>query len=207
MKRGIVILILMTLTIFAQSDLSSSVDVKKIVQQQIEEAKKKEMESSAEKEIIAEQKEEKNESEVLQKPENESEVITLKPRSKSSRESNSKPVSIWNTITNNMEIVKYAVLGFFSVIVMSFVAVRRSKLNKKHVPKNDFKENIKLVRAEKFIKPIDPDLKKIRTNLTLTSKYLNTSEHYVTETAKKYSLAKTEIMLAAKFRNQSAIYN
>lgn len=198
MIRCMFIITLFVLTTFAQSDLSSSVDVKQIVRQQIEEARKKELEAStAEKEEKVIPKEKKN-------------IEAAIPEVHKQAQKNGEDVftKTSNFITNNPGVIKYAIIIFFSIIVTSFVAVRRVKLNKKPAVGNDFKTNIKLVREEKFIKPIDPDLKKIRTNLCLTSRYLNTSDQFVTETAKKLNLAKTEIMLAAKFsRNQSAIYN
>jgi len=193
MKHTIIILILFVGATFAQSDLSNSVNVKKIVQQQIEEARKKEQAS----------KQKKVEPITTTKSENKEVPITSSHK-KSYVKSEPLLTTITNFLMKNTEIIKYSVLAFFSVVILSFVAVRRTKHNNEPEVKKDFKTNIQLVREEKFIKPIDPDLKKIRTNLCLTSKYLNTSEQLVTQTAKKYSLAKTEIMLAAKFRNQTA---
>ena len=194
--KWIYIFILAGLIISAETDEANSVDIKKIVQEQIQKAKEKETDpiSDVEPEII--QKAEES----IKVPAEQ--MVDPKPLRKQQNTS-----GVIHFLTSNTDILKYSVIGLFSAVVFGFVALRRTRISKKVEQPNTFKKNIQLVREEKFIKPIDPDLKKIRTNLCLTSKYLNTSDHFVSETARKYNLAKTEIMLAAKFRNQSARIN
>lgn len=102
---------------------------------------------------------------------------------------------------------KMIVLAGFSVVVLSFVAVRRRRLFYNKLSSAELKRNIKLVREEKFIKPIDPKLKMIRTALCLNTKHLNKTDKSLTAEAKKYNLAKTELVLAEKFAKQNARFN
>ncbi len=196
MMKWVYIFILACLVISAETDEANSVDIKKIVQEQIQKAKEKETDPISDVKTDTIKKAENN----LQAP------VKDKVDSNPMRKQQSTS-GIIHFLTSNTDILKYSVIGLFSAIVFGFVALRRARISKKVEQPNTFKKNIQLVREEKFIKPIDPDLKKIRTNLCLTSKYLNTSDQFVSETARKYNLAKTEIMLAAKFGNQSARIN
>ena len=127
---------------------------------------------------------------------------------------NDEPVrSILSYILRPFESVegKLIILGAFSVSVLSFVGIRRSRQVKpvpvKSKTENDFKKNIQLMREERFIKPIDPKLKEIRTNLYLDSRYLNQSNAILTETARSLNIAKTELILASRFNRHSMRVN
>ncbi|WKZ70152.1 MAG: hypothetical protein QY331_02640 [Melioribacteraceae bacterium] len=173
MIQKVIILIALMVIINAQElAVDNSVNVREIVQKQIEEAKKKE--AKAVKHIPASMKPVK----MVEKP-----VINIQT-------------------TDYTLIGKIVVLGLSATIILSVVAIRRRKL-RSHTSSSDLKTNIQLMRQEKFIKPIDPKLKKLRTNLCLNSKYLNNSESDITNAARKYNIAKTELLLAARLRNQT----
>ena len=173
MIRKVIILIAFVVMVNAQEvAVDNTVNIREIVQQQIEEAKKKEVKPI--KQIPASMKPVK----IVEKP-----VINLQTQDYSL-------------------ISKIIALGLSSTIILSVVAIRRRKL-KNNNNSSDFKSNIQLMRQEKFIKPIDPKLKKIRTNLCLNSKYLNHSENDITNAARKYNIAKTELLLAARLKNQT----
>lgn len=97
---------------------------------------------------------------------------------------------------------KIIFLAVSAIIIFYFVGYRRRKTKIKNT-NTELKKNIQLIREEKFIKPIDPRLKKIRTTLCLNSQYLNHNEKEITQAAKKYNISTTELLLAAKFRNHS----
>lgn len=101
---------------------------------------------------------------------------------------------------NSIE-TRILILVGFSIFVFSFVAVKRyKKSDKKETDK--LKKNIQLMRQEKFIRPIDPKLKKLRTNLFLNSRYLNEDYESLSNTARKHNIAKTELILASRFRKE-----
>lgn len=106
---------------------------------------------------------------------------------------------------NSIE-TRLSILAGFSIFVFSFVAVKRyKKSDKKETDK--LKKNIQLMRQEKFIRPIDPKLKKLRTNLFLNSRYLNEDHESVSSTARRYNIAKTELILASRFRKETLRVN
>ena len=173
MIKRIGILILLCLFVSAQTNKSDeNINIKELVQKQIKEAKKK-----------------GNENKII----NSVEKTPIEERQ-------TKYVNVAET--DNPLLGKIIVLSSFSTILLSIVVFRRKRRNKSSGPIIDLKANVKLMREEKFIKPIDPKLKKIRTNLCLNSKYLNNNDVDITSTARKYNIAKTELVLAARFRNE-----
>lgn len=173
MKTTIVILLLMLYPLFAQNKMSGdNVDVKEIVEKQIAEAKKKMRNDYS--------------------PYAEIAVVQEKNRA----QKYSSGLNI-----NSIE-TRILILVGFTVLVFSFVAVRRyKKSDEKETEK--LKKNIQLMRQEKFIRPIDPKLKKLRTNLFLNSRYLNEDHESLSNTARRYNIAKTELILASRFRRET----
>lgn len=178
MIKRTIILLLLSLFLHAQnSSDAENVNIKEIVQKQIDEAKKKDNEQRTTAKIEP--------------------VPVVKQHT--------KYVNVGET--DNSLLGKIIVLSSFSTLLLSIVAYRRKRKNKKVEGTNDLKTNVKLMREEKFIKPIDPKLKKIRTSLCLNSKYLNNNDADITSTARKYNIAKSELILAARFRNEAVRAN
>jgi len=173
MKRIFLIMVLILLHVSAQEQaVEKEIDIKEIVEKQIEAAKVK-----------------------MSQGEINQAAITIKHNEKSEIE------KVLAFLQNNSIETKVVILFFFSTIVFSFVAVRR--INKKNrTQTNDLKKNVQLMREQKFIKPIDPKLKKLRTNLFLTSRYLEDNSS-LSNTARKYNIAKTELILASRFRKET----
>lgn len=173
MKRIFLIMVLILLHVSAQEQaVEKEIDIKEIVEKQIEAAKVK-----------------------MSQGEINQAAITIKHSEKSEIE------KVLAFLQNNSIETKVVILFFFSTIVFSFVAVRR--INKKNrTQTNDLKKNVQLMREQKFIKPIDPKLKKLRTNLFLTSRYLEDNSS-LSNTARKYNIAKTELILASRFRKET----
>lgn len=189
MIKRLLIILFFSLLMYAQNTTGdTAVNIREIVQKQIDEARKKEAELKSappkEQKILSDQK--------IKTP--QPPVTTRK----------TQYVNIGET--DNSLLGKIIVLSSFSTLVFSILAYRRKRM-KKNNSKGDLKTNVKLMREEKFIKPIDPKLKKIRTGLCLNSKYLNNNEADITNTARKYNIAKSELVLAARFRNQTVRAN
>lgn len=191
MIRRIFLIALFIFPVIAQTvEPAEEVDIQELVRQQIDEARKKEKskienENSAIAEPVVYQK---------AKPETEQTII-------------GSLNDIYNKVEDNLGSleIKLIILSSFTVVVMSVVGVKRGK--KKNVkvnnfPAQEFKKNIKLVREEKFIRHIDPKLKKLRTNLYLNTRYLNESSSDLSETARKLNIAKTELILASRFSKE-----
>lgn len=177
MRKIPVILLVFSLFIYGQEVIpNNEINVREIVQQQIDNARKRE--SKAKVYLLAE----KNDA-VKQNVNTTSQFFA-----------------------DDVTLQKIGFLILFSISIFSYIAIRRKKISGSN-GNNTLKKNIKLMREEKFIKPIDPKLKKIRTSLCLTSKNLNASERDITDTAKKYNIAKSELLLAAKFNKQTAGLN
>lgn len=177
MRKIPVILLVFSLFIYGQEVIpDNEINVREIVQQQIDNARKRE--SKAKVYLLAE----KNDA-VKQNVNTTSQFFV-----------------------DDVTFQKIGFLILFSISIFSYIAIRRKKISGSN-GNNILKKNIKLMREEKFIKPIDPKLKKIRTSLCLTSKNLNASERDITDTAKKYNIAKSELLLAAKFNKQTAGLN
>lgn len=176
MKKRIIIFLAIGLLTYSQKiQHESEINVRELVQQQIEEAKKRESETKL--------------------------ILSIEPNTTINKNVRAEPqLPIEDTTTE-----KLGILILFSISIFSILAIRR-RLSKNNIHVN-LKKNIKLMREEKFIKPIDPKLKKIRTSLCLTSTNLNASERDLTDTAKKYNIAKSELLLAAKFNRQTARLN
>lgn len=177
MRKIPVILLVFSLFIYGQEVIpDNEINVRDIVQQQIDNARKRE--SKAKVYLLAEK----------------NDVVKQNVNTTS------------QFFADDVTLQKIGFLILFSISIFSYIAIRRKKISGS-TGDNTLKKNIKLMREEKFIKPIDPKLKKIRTSLCLTSKNLNASERDITDTAKKYNIAKSELLLAAKFNKQTAGLN
>ncbi len=160
----------------AQSDEAGSVHM--LVQQQIEEAKKK---NNAEAVIV-----EKS--------------VPVKTETKKVLETNDALLGIGGAF-----VFKAVIMLTATIAVLVWLRLRRAKRNITD-KNNRFKKNVKLMREEKFIKEIDPRLKEIRTRLTLTSVVLN-EDSKVTAAAKKSQIGKEEILLASRIRAHEVQYS
>ncbi len=156
-------------------DNSDSVSVKKIVQMQIENALQKKNRTHSE--IAANKTNKKIETKLLVKP---SSLSLLR-------------------YTANPLYIKIGIMILASLTVFVWVFLRRRR---KKSGNDRLKENIGLMRREKFIKNIDPQLKEIRTKLCLTASTLS-NEKEVTAKARQMNIAKGELMLAMKMKGSS----
>jgi hypothetical protein len=168
----------LTINTKLQAQESDAGSVQMIVQQQIAEAKKKNISPAVVEEEVKS----------VEKPVR---------RIKAEPESSSWFLSEYFVKGMIMLIAAAGVFGWFKI---------RETKRQKQVLNNMFKKNIKLMREEKFIKEIDPKLKQIRTRLTLTSVVLN-EDKKVTAAAKKSQIGKEEILLASRIRSREVQYN
>ena len=175
MKKFAFLILLTAVICFAQQDVAEKIDIRSIVQRQIDEAKKRDS---------------------LKQSYTENTVKEEQPAMVV------KNASIANVKQSELGIsYEVVILLASSIIIFSSVFVRR-KVKKSKAPQKKLKKNISLMREEKFIKKIDPKLKRIRTNLCLNSRYLNEQDENLTVTAKKFQIAKGEILLASRLNDQ-----
>ena len=183
------ILIITGVSLLANTDIDEGeVNVHQLVQKQIENVKTKE------------------ENQIQEKQTPEIQISKQQPVIQPVVREESKTQSISSSSGFTPFEMKLVILGSFSSLVLFVVGIRRIKKNKfetKNTPDAEFKKNIQMVRAEKFIRPIDPKLKKIRTNLYLNTRYLNETNSSVSDAAKKLNIAKTELILAARFNRET----
>jgi len=86
-----------------------------------------------------------------------------------------------------------------SILIFALVFLRRVRIQHKLISKQ-FKENIRLVREEKFIPAIDYSLTPVRQSLMeKIGVYLE--EQNITELAKKLKIAKGELFLVNNIKN------
>ena len=175
--RIIAVLFLIIFLPELKAQSSDSVDLKYLVQKQIEEAKKKN--------TIA--------------PETEYQTPIVKTPVKNAVIETNHTIGIPDSY-----FYKGLILLLGAVAAFSWVSMRNSQ-RKKVYQKNQFKRNIKLMREEKFIKEIDPKLKEIRTRLTLTSVVLN-EDNKVSAAARRSQIGKEEILLASRIRSREMQY-
>jgi hypothetical protein len=172
------LLLAVNVTVYkAQS--SETNEIKLLVQQQIEEAKKKNDLAQA-----------------------QTASVEVKPVSAPVKTEKAKPVE--HELFSSDIIIKSGIMLAATIGVLIWLGIRKTKKNLK-TKDNQFKKNIKLMREEKFIKEIDPKLKEIRTKLTLTSVVLN-EEKQVTAAARKSQIGKEEILLASRIRTHEIQY-
>jgi hypothetical protein len=117
------------------------------------------------------------------------------------KQSTQKEVNFISEVINESDtyLVRVLILISFATIVFSFVFIRRIKKRNKIV-ENNLKRNIYLLREEKFVKKIDPKVRKIRTNLCMKYSHLD-HQRKIDNTAKKLNIAKGEIILASRLKN------
>lgn len=162
-----------------KAQTSETNEIKLLVQQQIEEAKKKN--DLAQTQLVADE---------------------AKPVSTPVKKEKVMPAE--HGFVSSDIIIKSVIMLAATIGVLIWLGIRRTKKNLKSKD-NQFKKNIKLMREEKFIKEIDPKLKEIRTKLTLTSVVLN-EEKQVTAAARKSQIGKEEILLASRIRTHKMQY-
>jgi len=95
----------------------------------------------------------------------------------------------------NWKIIVLLNAGFLAAIV---VLLRRRKIELSKMRNKDLKENIKRLREEKIGSISDSKLKKIRTSLFGRKLKIDPNGAAITEIARKLSVSKGEIHLAAK---------
>ena len=116
----------------------------------------------------------------------------------------SNPVNTSTSVSSEWT-YKGIIMFIGTAAVFVWLGFRRRKRNK-ILKTNSLKENIKLMREEKFIKEIDPKLKDIRTKLILTSVVLN-EDKIINAAARKSQIGKEEIILASRIRSREMQFN
>lgn len=105
----------------------------------------------------------------------------------------------------SMGIFRILILALSSIILISFVFLRRVKIKEKAVTKQ-FRENIRLLREENLRKPIDYSLTPVRKSL-LEKIESCFEEKTISALARKLKIAKGEIHLVNSIKSYSSAIN
>lgn len=168
-----------TFNISVLAQENDTVDLKSIVQAQIERARAKQNQKSMM---------------------SVNTVKTISTKKVDKPEANFLDKVYYQAAKNNWLFSKIGTLFLLSIVLIVIILFRIKKINK--LAKNlNFKQNIKKIREEHLIKKIDPRLKEIRTRLCLNSFYLNSSTIDISSVARKFQIAKGEILLASRIRS------
>lgn len=96
---------------------------------------------------------------------------------------------------------KFYILGGVTLAAFAFVFIRRLILKRANKPANDLKNNIKTMRAESLIKRDRPQLKLIRSKLVNSPIILNNHGKSLPSVARELNISQGEIILAAKIKS------
>lgn len=165
------LLLLQTTTMAQKND---SVDIRGMVQKQIQEAQKKQKA-----ELIS--------------VDNKNYKST--PIIKKSSKQTLEQIEVISWMTTEIIILLSA-----SIAAVIFIVIRRRRLRKSS-SNRDLKKNIKIIREEQLVINIDPRLRSIRKRLCLNSFYLNNVGNDVSAAARRLQIAKGEILLASRIRS------
>lgn len=113
----------------------------------------------------------------------------------------------WSFIIPNisMGIFRIIILALISVILLSFVFLRRAKIREKLVSK-EFRENIRLIREENLRKPLDYTLTPVRKSL-LEKIESCFEDKTISALARKLNISKGEILLANNIKSYASAIN
>ncbi len=153
---------------------SDSVDVRALVQSQVDIAREKEKEDQLKNEKINDK------------------IAVKENKEVSNNLSSFEPFS--NTI-----FIKSGVIILFAGFIFSFVLLRRKRSNSKKDFNKIFKENINLIRSEKLMsREEDPALNDLRNRLV---KWEAPTSRSISSKAKALQISKGELILAAKIKS------
>lgn len=105
----------------------------------------------------------------------------------------------------SMNLFRILILVLSSIILLSFVLLRRVKIKEKVISKQ-FRENIRLLREENLKKPIDYSLTPVRKSL-LEKIESCFEEQTITALARKLNIAKGEIHLVNSIKSYASAIN
>ncbi len=181
-----------TVTTFSQAD---SINIKQIVEGQINAIKEKQLKETK-KQIVA--IDIKNET-----------TPSLTKKGLSNKGSNFVQNSIKPLLNKIQDTFFYSeaitnkvkILGFASIISLLVVIIRRKIINRKFLKKDGLKDNIRLLREERVVKKTDIKLKGIRNSLVNNTLSYSNTQAGISKVAKEMSIAKGEVLLAAKIKS------
>ena len=111
------------------------------------------------------------------------------------------------TKSSNDFLLKFYILGGAAFAAFSFVFIRRKILNRTKRPDNSIKNNIKTMRNENLIKRDRPQLKSIRSKLVNSPVILNNHGKSLSSVARELNISQGEIILAAKIKSYELAKN
>jgi len=96
---------------------------------------------------------------------------------------------------------RFMIIGGFAVAAFSFVFVRRLIRNRPRKGEKKLKNNIRILRGENIFVKEQSDLKSIRSKLLNSPVILNNHGKPLSEVAKELNISQGEIILAAKIKS------
>jgi len=96
---------------------------------------------------------------------------------------------------------KFYFLGGAAAIIFLFVFIRRIYLNRSKKSNKAIKNNIRIIREESLVKRENGDLKKVRSKLVNSPVILNNHGKPLSTVAKELNISQGEIILAAKIKS------
>ena len=100
-----------------------------------------------------------------------------------------------------IEYWKYYFLASFAAAALGFVFIRRKILSRPDKKEKQIKNNIRIIREEGLVKREQPELKSVRSKLLNSPVILNNHGKPLAEVAKELNIAQGEIILAAKIKS------
>jgi hypothetical protein len=225
MKKIIFLLALFAITVPAQTQ--DSVDIRAIVQKQIDSARERDRNEQLKRDSLAnvkvyygpeplyygcepEPKPVKNDS-LLQAKNAETLLIKENKKIQQAKENlintNLLSAKKAETKSSNSFLWKFYLLAGVSLVAFTFVYIRRLLLKRSLKPANDFKNNIKTIRDENLIKRDRPQLKLIRSKLVNSPVILNNHGKSLPTVARELNISQGEIILAAKIKSYELAKN
>ncbi len=217
MKKIIFLLVLFSITLTAQTQ--DSVDIRALVQKQIDFARERDRIEQLKKDSLANVKVYYGPQPLYYGPYEE--VIPVKkdtlPAVKTpialaqeTKKTSAVKENILNTTLLNAKkgnkstndfMLKFYILGGASIAAFSFVYIRRKFLKLVLKPDKSLKNNIKTIRGENLIKRERPQLKSIRSKLVNSPVILNNHGKSLPSVARELNISQGEIILAAKIKS------
>jgi hypothetical protein len=117
------------------------------------------------------------------------------------RKINIRTIDSSSSLISAATYLKIYILTVASFLAFLIIAYRRSKKRTIKGESKKLKNNIKLLRKEVPVQNFDKDLSTVRKEIIVSDSDIN-SEENISSVAKKHSLAKGEILLAAKIKEK-----
>ncbi len=159
-----------------QTTVNDTVNISKMVQEQIQTAKEKEIQ--------------------IRKLKSEAALLPIV-------EQNARALKGLNPLPflSSIYFSKWFILIYASIFVALLIVIRRIK-NKKNDSTRDLKNAINILRNEVAVKKQNKKLEKLRKKIHANSQLNNFGEQEIIKTAKKLQISKGELLLAVKIKSQ-----